>query len=455
MSVRPFLLLGVLASCSAGGLTARRMDAEASALARATIETLHREACPRLLTRTFPLESGGATSGKLWVRRCNTRVADAALDVDLDVLGWQWVGEGSWGFAVHEHAYFRASVRARIHAEIEVVGDQPTLRVWSEETPDVTVREIGRVSARASSPAASLLGVASGVFGQGPNVLATSALRSRVRETIEQHATRGVLVALGGAPTPGAAASPEEPLLDETQVLHAGGALISGSYPEGVPVRLRYDVAGEGSALARAVCVEEALPLVDSVVAGAPHPATSAPGDVIMLRHAGAIDLPARACPWVLVTGASGEDPVTVHVAVGPAMVTARPTATRWIRPTVRAYAVEGAPEAPLLAIRVGRAGKTVPLGRPLTSARAAALWVVGDAVELVGSEPLDVEVTALTPRARPWWSDALTYDERLLGRATMVPDRNAAREDRRLGLDLDGHGVGWVEIALEGIDVP
>src|SRR5262245_59634668 len=107
----------------------------ADPLASTTLATLDREACPQLLTRTFPLQTAGATSGELWVRQCATHVSDGALDVEVAILGWQWVGQGSWGFSVNEYAYFRASVRARIHAAIEVEGVEPKLRVWSNEPP--------------------------------------------------------------------------------------------------------------------------------------------------------------------------------------------------------------------------------------------------------------------------------------------------------------------------------
>jgi hypothetical protein len=256
-----------LASACGGPPAPRVVDPESRTLERTAFVMLDREACHRLVARTFPLEDGGATSGKLWVRTCSTRQGRGALDVDVDVLGWQWVGDGSSGFSVHEYVYFRAAVSAHVRATIEVDGNRPSLRVFSTDDPDVTVREIGRVSARASSPASNLLGVASAIIGQSPNALATSTFRSRVGAMIQDRARSGILVALGEARVPGSTGTrADERLLDEIQVLHPGGALISGSYPADTSVRLQFDVAGGRTVLARAVCVDEAATLVDSVV---------------------------------------------------------------------------------------------------------------------------------------------------------------------------------------------
>jgi hypothetical protein len=441
-----------LAGCAAHE-SSRPVDAEAAALRRATVETLEREACGRLLTQTFPIEDAGATTGKLWVRKCTTHAVGEAIDVDVDVVGWQWAGQGSWGFVVQEYVYFVASVHTHARASIEVDGDHPALRVWSDEPPDVTVRELGRVSARASSPAASLLGVASGVFGRGPNALATSALRSHVADDIREHAKHGVLVALGRAPAPGARAAAAETLLDETQVLHPGGALISGSYPEGSVTRLRFDVAGSAAPLARAVCVDEAIPLVDAVVSGAQRPTTGSPDGVVVLRGSGDVEMPARSCRWVLVTGVQGDEAATVHVTLSPATIALHAATRRWVRATVRAYEIDGLAKE-LVALRVGREGKMRGVGRPLTSARATALWIVADPVELADADALVVDIVALTPRSRQWWSDKETFDERLLGRAQTKLSQGAAHDDRRVEVQRDGRTVGWVELGLDALEV-
>jgi hypothetical protein len=440
-----------LAACAAAPRSGP-IAPEARARERTTIETLEREACPRLLERTFPLEGGGATSGKLWVRKCSARAGAGALEVDLDVLGWQWVGEGSFGFTVREYAYFDASVRASVHAAVEVDGERPKLRVWSDEAPSVTVREIGRVSARAATPAASLLGVASGIFGQGPNVLATSALRSRVRDLIQGNAKQGVLIALGAAPPPGARGRPEEALLDENQALHPGGALISGSYPSGLATRLRFEVGGGGNVLARPVCVDEALGLVDSVVAGTPRPATSAPTDVATLHGTGEVRIAPRSCRWVLVTGVEGEEPAALHVALSAGSPAERAATKRWVKATLRGYGVAGAEKERLFAVTIARHR----LGRPVTSAHATSVWLVAEPLELADGEPLVVEIAALAPRARSFWSGEIAYDERPLGRADIVPERGAGSEERRVPLrSPTGMGVGWVELALEKVEVP
>jgi len=132
------------------------------------------------------------------------------------------------------------AVHARLSAAIESTADGVSLRVWTAKPPEVTARAIGRVDAKASTPAATLLGAASLLVGRGPNTLATAALRSRVRDLIADRAAAGIPIALGEAPAVPGALPKVVPLLDEKQGLHPGGALISGSFAPGLTPTLHW-----------------------------------------------------------------------------------------------------------------------------------------------------------------------------------------------------------------------
>jgi hypothetical protein len=436
-----FASLIVLASCRAPPPV---VAPESRPLERTALVVLDKEACDRLKARTFSLEDSGATSGKLWVRKCSTQQGKDALDINVDVLGWQWVGAGSSGFSVDEYVYFHAAVSTRARAAIEVKDDRPSLRVFSSGDLDVTVRDIGRVSARAATPAARLLGVASTLLGASPNTLATSALRGRVKDMIKKNARSGLLVALSGGTAP---------VLDETQVLHPDGALISGSYPPNVATRLQFDLLSGKTALARAVCVDEAAMLVDAVIDARDEPRAAAPTDVVTLKDHGAVDLEPPACPWVLVTGAAGQEAVTVHVTLAFAdAVRPRIAGRRWVRPTIRAYAIEGVPEAGLFQFRVEHARR---LGRPLTSARSPSVWVTAEPVELLDGEPLVITATQLSPKKRDFWSGTTSYEQKPLGRASTTPEPGVRTQDRHVPLEENGRTVGFVDVSLESVEAP
>jgi hypothetical protein len=432
----------------------RPPDGEAAALERTAIQVLEREACPLLLAKTFALEESAATTGKLWVRSCSAQVEADQLAVDVDVLGWQWVAAGSWGFDVDEYVYFRAAVHGAIRAAIEVDRDRPRLRLWSDVTPRVEVKEIGRVSARSSNPAASLLGMGAAILGQGPNVLATSALRSRVRSAVQDRALEGILVALAPARISGVSAPDDEALLDEREVLHPGGALISGSFPGGMRARLAFQVENGRAALARAVCIDEAATLVDSVVAGAAPPPRESPSGVVVLQGSGQTELSPPDCPWVLVTGARADDAVSVHLTLVPTREPASAAPARWVRVTVLAYEVTGADKEKLLAIRVGSRDASKPLGHPLTSARSPALWLVSDPIEVANGVPVIVGVDALSPRTRRSWWEGVSYEERPIGRAAIVPRPGVGHQEVRAPLEASDHAAGWVDLALDAVEV-
>jgi hypothetical protein len=284
-------------------------------------------------------------------------------------------------------------------------------------------------------------------------VLATTSLRDHVRDLIKDRATSGLVIALSDTPAPGARDDVAVELLRETEALFPGGALISGSYPPYRGTTLRFDVTGGASALARPVCVDDALNLVDAIVAGAPHTATRAPTDVITLRGKGEHEVPPQNCAWVLVTGADGDAPVVVNLALAPTRSEGRPLAQRWVRVMLRAYDVQGG-DAQLFGFTTGAPGAPRSLGRPLTATRSPSVWLVADPVELKNGVPLVVEVSAWKPRPPSLTTTKPTYDETPLGHATIMPVAGMPREERRAPLERDGHNVGWVDVALETMEV-
>jgi hypothetical protein len=59
-----------------------------------------------------------------------------------------------------------------------------------------------------------------------------------------------------------------------------------------------------------------------------------------------------------------------------------------------------------------------------------------------------------LSPRRRSWWS-GISYDEELLGEASLVPRPGALREERRAAIIERGESVGSVDLTLEEVEVP
>jgi hypothetical protein len=427
---------------------------EAAALSRATIATLDREACARLLEKTFPLEEAGVVSGKLWARGCSTHVNGDALALGVEILGWQWVGQGSFGFSVEEYVYFRASVRASVRAAIDAVGHEAKLHVWTEQDPDVTVHEIGRVSARAGTPATKLLGVVTGLVGEGPNKVATAALRGEVATMIRGHARTGFLLALGETTAPGLRSGTAAALLDESELVHPGGALISGSFPPGLPTQLKYRVSSGGAVLARAVCEEEAGAFVDAVAAGLPQPAAASPVGVLTLRGEGEAPIEAQPCRWVLVTGPQTDQAVTVHVLLEPVSEARAVASKRWVRATVIGYALDREQEGRLLGLELVHRGHATAIGRPLTVVQAAALDLVADPVEVADGEPLVVRIVGLAPHRRTWWS-GVGYDAELVGEASVLPRPGVLHEDQRAAIMANEATIGSVEVAIDEVEVP
>jgi len=424
-----------------------------------SIQVLEREACPRLLARTFPLQdptNAVATSiGRLWVRRCAAKTNQAGLlDVSVDVLGWQWAAESSFGFGVREYVYFTASVYAKLAAEV-LPG--PKLRVWAVEPANVTVKEIGRVAAHATHFASAIFGFASGVMGQAPNTLATSALRARVRDLIRDRSQEGLAITLGDTPPPGAPEPEPASLLQEHEGLFPGGALLSGSYPPDIATELTYDVEGDGTVLARPVCVDEAITLVDSVVEGKPPTSKGpAPQHVAKLKGRGKVLLTPLPCPWLLVTGVD-DAPARLSLSLKPAMPTVEKGEHRWVRATLISY--ELPPNSGrLIAFDMGATKNSlVRIGQPLTNPHAPAVWLgPANAFEVpFTAGQLVVRASALKPKSRSWLGSNTVYEETVVGTGWFAVGTKP-RDERAIPL-VDAHGakIGEARVAIEAMGVP
>ena len=449
-----FLVLFLFAGCTPA---LRTRDSEGQALARVALDVLASAACPRLLVRTVSLDDPRqkGVSGKLWVRKCEARpAASRSLDVDVEIIGWQWAGEASWGFRVEEYVYFTALVRARLSAEVDATNGGAALRVWTVDAPDVTVREIGRVATKPLTPASALLGFVGSIAGEGPNELATSALRSRVKELVRDRARSGLAIALDGstAVTP---RGPDEgpvtqaPLLDETQLLHPGGALLSGAYDREQETELRYAV--DGTTLVRPVCADEAATIVDATIAGAPRHAGE-PTDVLTLRGSGTVRLPARGCTWLLVSGAATDTPVEAKLVLSTARPRRHHTAEHWVRPTLVGFTLDAAPKDPrLLGVAIGRKGALETLGRPMRA--SPAIWLTGRPVALGAGMAIDLRIASLKPRGVTWYSAEPRWDETELGVAHVFPTVESGHEEQDVAIDANGTTVGHARIAIDVIE--
>ena len=461
------VLLAFVVSGCAAPQTRPAAAPESAALARAALDTLEREGCARLLTRTFPLEEPGTelSTGRLWVRRCTAKRSATALDLDVDVLGWQWAGGGSWGFEVREYVYFSASISAHLSAAIEANAEGVSLRVWTAKPPEVHVRAIGRVDAKASTPAATLLGAASSLAGRGPNTLATSALRSRVGDLIATRAAAGIPIVIGEAPAVPGAPPKVLPLLDEKESLHPGGALISGSFAPGVTSTLHWSVAGEGTALARPVCVDEALELVDAVVAERKPGSARAPRGVVTMTGKGQEVLPALGCRWVLVTGPRDDREVSVGLVLTDHAERAAKTATRrWVRATLVAYDLSAAAPAPApgedggeslaVVFAIGPEDAAQSFGRALPGAKSPAVGLVAAMIEVSRDAPIALRALLQKPRPPSLFNATPGYEQTLLASGSAPLDDGKRRQERTITLTRDGRTLGWVKLDLEQLEV-
>ena len=473
-----FSIVVMLVGC-VGAARPIAAEPEAAALSSAALDTLEREACPQLLARTFPLDDPRShlSSGRLWVRKCDAKRVAGALALDVDVLGWQWAGEASWGFEVREYVYFSAVISARLNAQIEATPEGAvSLRVWTDKPPEVHVRAIGRVDAKAKTPAASLLGAASALAGRGPNALATSALRSGVEALIADRASAGIPIAIGQAAPVRGTKTKALPLLDEQQSLHPGGALISGSFAPGLTTTLRWEMKSPGAALARPVCVEEALDLVDAVVDLRKPPAAHTPHDVVTMEGSGEASLPALPCRWVLVTGTRDDLALTVGVRLAsrPPRVVAHPT-RRWVRATLIAYDVNAAApvrtgatddqreklavtfavgaEGPNASVgtRTAAAPRLASFGRALATAESSVVGQVAPLFEVALASPIAIEARAQRPRPPSLFNATPGFEDTPIARGTLaVPTIGPVTID----LFQDGKKVGWARLELTLLEV-
>ncbi len=339
-----------------------------------------------------------------------------------------------------------------------------TLRVWTERPPEVHVRAIGRVDAKASTPAATLLGAASSLVGRGPNTLATAALRSRVRDLIADRAATGIPIVLGEAPALPGALPKALHLLDEKESLHPGGALISGSFAAGVASTLHWSVEGDGTALARPVCVAEALDLVDAVVAERKPPSARAPQGVVTMKGKGMAVLPALGCRWVLVTGPRDDREVSVGlVLTDHAEQTPHVTTRRRVRATLVAYDLSAAApgaggedqgESITIAFAIGPDEASQSFGRALPAVRSPAVALVAPLVEIARDAPIALRALQQKPRPPSLFNATPGYEQTLLASGSAQLDAGQRRQQQTTSLTRDGRVLGWAKIDVEQLEV-
>jgi hypothetical protein len=268
----------------------------------------------------------------------------------------------------------------------------------------------------------------------------------------------GIPIVIGEAPAlrgaAGASSLAPVVLLDETERLHPGGALISGSYAAGETTTLRWSVDGDAVGLARPVCVDEALELVDAVVAERAPAGVRPPHDVVMLAGRGEATLPALACPWVLVTGARDDRPVSVALTLAPrAAHVPASRAHRWLRATLVAYELS-APESTAVTFSVGPHDAPRSFGKALPGARCPAVGLVAPLFEIAREAPVTIRAMEQHPRAPSFWNPSPGFDETLLARGTVGLDAHLARQEQSVPLSLDGHVVGVARVRFEAIEV-
>ncbi len=240
---------------------------------------------------------------------------------------------------------------------------------------------------------------------------------------IAERAAAGIPIAIGEAPAVHGAPAPVEALLEEKQKLHPGGALISGSFAPGLKATLRWSVEGDGVALARAVCVEEALELVDAVVADKKPAPSAAPQDVLTISGKGEAVLAPLACRWVLVTGTRDDRPASVSLVLlehgERAVANAK---RRWVRATLAAYDLSEAAPASATAddhgdslavtFSMGAEGAPRSFGRALPASKSPSVGLVAPLFEVARDAPVVVRALQQRPKPPSFFNATPGYDE-------------------------------------------
>ena len=401
-------------------------------------------------------DEDGTSSGRAWVQRCDgAREGDDAR-VRTTILGWQWLDRRASGFEVREYVYFRARVMARVRGHLGVDGVRATVSFQTTES-EVTVEEIGRVSARPSTLGSRLVGAAASIFGSGPNSLATSAMRSEVESVLRERLTRGATWSLdevkGGSS-----------LLDEREGLHAGGALLSGPLRADEAIDLQYEVEGDQDVLARAVCLDEVKGTVESVIAGEPV-AVTPPRDTHRLHGRGHWPIAAMRCDWVLVTGAAGDGDVHVHIAITKASPDPQcGVHACLVRLTLEAFDVaprkgdgeawdsdDGAPDVLLL---LETPGTSTPLGPAFPDTVSAAPWLSSSPFDLPAGGSVTLRAFDLDPLA-PTLLEARRSTRETIGVGVVTASQLTGGAHLEIPLRLDEKERGHVRLRVEVVSAP
>jgi len=441
-----------LSACAARGPA--RAEAPTAPLQSLALDALGHHGCEALLGRVLSLEGGEArSSGRVWIRKCTADRAPGSVHASASAVGWQWVDTQTGGFDVREYVYFTATIDVVVTAVVEAEGGAPIVRIRPIAPAKVDVRDIGRVSARPVSPATTLLGIAGGLFGYGSNALATNAMRGRVEELVKERLSLGArqsLRALLGGDTEPA------PWLEEVQVLHEGGALLSGPFEPDQASELRFDIAaGSDGVLARQVCQDEAASVVDAIVAGAP-PRLPPPRDVRTLRGRGTVALGAMRCPWILVTAgvAPKAEGVVATLALGPAARSGERLAHATLidfeiaKTDLGGASWDPNDNAPDVSFSVEARGAVLRFGPAVPDAWKATLWLDSADFLVRDGDRLLLRAVDLDP-VRGGVLDPLRFDEQPVGTASVTVAELTRGDGQRVELVRDGHVVGSARLRL------
>jgi hypothetical protein len=402
------------------------------------------------------VDDAGVSSGRAWVQRCDASREVGGMHVRATVLGWQWLERRASGFDVREYVYFRARVDAHARGHLAAQAGRPVVSFQTRES-DVTVEEIGRVSARPATLASRLIGAAASIFGSGPNSVATSSMRSEVENVLRAHLAGGASWSLdevqGGSS-----------FLDERQALYPGGALLSGPMRAGDAALLHFEVDGERAVLARAVCLNEVKGIVESVIDGAPT-SVAPPIDTRTLRGRGTLHLDAMPCPWVLVTGTSDDREARVHVSLERDRPPPRcGERACMVRLTLGAFDVARLKEdgtswdpdggAPDVAFVLEAAGRTLALGPVFPDTPVGEPWLTSPPFELPAGAPFTLRAFDVDPLPSTLLEPQRSTRE-LLGVATAKPEELMGGIEQTVPLRAEGKERGFVRVRLEVVAAP
>ena len=449
--------------------SATSTGASSDVLKEMALDGIARHGCEALIGKVVPLEEtrAKASSGRVWFRQCTASRVAGAVRLRVALLGWQWVDARAGGFDVREYVYFRASVSGEVTADVRTVKGEVALALRAIGAPDVTVEDVGRVSARPANPAAALLGIAGGLIGYGANVLATSSMRSRVGGIVTERLHAGAVLSLREVLAPPEAR--DQAWMVEHQELHAGGALFAGPFAADIPSALRFDVAGADEVLVRAVCLGEAEAAVDAIVAAGAPPKTSRPDDVRLLRSRGELRFGRMPCPWVLVSGVGRQAPGSTSTTVSLSLSAAPARPASGERPSERIARAtlidfEIAPldpsgaswdpngNAPDLSVSLEIGGRTLHFGPAMPDTLHATVWLESALFVVRAGQGGTLHVVDLDPK-RGSVLEAISFVEQPVASAAITPAQLEAAEPVRIELRNGDRTVGWARLLFESGD--